>query len=105
MSEEFCIRASNAGIEQAHSRAAMYSILMQEDYTAGARHFKLMYDSYENIGGREIKDILDIVNQYKISTGSLSDEMKKAVAKLIEFGFDISLLDNGWYYWNKARRE
>ncbi len=94
---QFCVRASDAGIEMAHELAASYFILIKHDYVEGARRLSLVLHSTSDPEEYRYRRIIDDINYVIISNAPLPPEMESIIEELKRKGVNITINESGTY--------
>ena len=97
----FIVKASDAGIKQAHSGAMDYFLLIQKDYAEAERRMVMLLGAHDKLPIHEMKSILDAINTYVIRGNSVTTGMVAIVEKIKAQGYDIVSNDDGTFSWNK----
>lgn len=100
---EFMLRASDAGIAQAHSHAAEYFFLVRKDYEEAEKRLYMMYSVSEKSDVYTMKTIIDMINIYLMGENTITDGMKQLVEKVVENGYPIEQTAEGLYQWKKSK--
>ena len=96
---EFMVKASDAGISQAHSYAATYFQHMKKDYVEMERRLRMLYDAYEKISAGDAKNIIDSINWYLAEGNMITPGMLKMVEGIIDLGFPVMKAEDGIFVW------
>lgn len=99
--DEFMIKASDAGIVYAHSRAAEHFFITKNDYIEGEKRLLKLLNSYDKLPVDEVYMIIYIINDYLSKNFSLTEGMVEIVNRIIKQGFKITKTDNGMYVLKK----
>ena len=97
----FIVKASDAGIKQAHSGAMDYFLLMQKDHAEAERRMVMLLGAYGKLPIHEMKSVLDAINTYVIWGNSATDGMVAIIERIKTQGYDIVSNHDGTYSWNK----
>lgn len=98
---EFMVKASDAGISQAHSYAATYFQHMKKDYVEMERRLRMLYDAYEKISAGDAKNIIDSINWYLAEGNVITPGMLKMVEGIIDLGFPVMKAEDGIFVWKR----
>ena len=98
---EFMVKASDAGISQAHSYAATYFQHMKKDYVEMERRLRMLYDAYEKISAGDAKNIIDSINWYLAEGNMITPGMLKMVEGIIDLGFLVMRAEDGIFVWKR----
>ena len=98
---EFMVKASDAGISQAHSYAATYFQHMKKDYVEMERRLRMLYDAYEKISEGDAKNIIDSINWYLAEGNMITPGMLKMVEGIIDLGFPVMKAEDGIFVWKR----
>lgn len=98
---EFMVKASDAGISQAHSYAATYFQHMKKDYVEMERRLRMLYDAYEKISAGDAKNIIDSINWYLAEGNMITPGMLKMVEGIIDLGFPVMKAEDGIFVWKR----
>lgn len=94
---DFIIKASDAGIPQAHLGAVDYFLIIQKDYAEAERRMFMLLASNEKLLKYEAKALLDAINTYTIHGNPITPGMSTIVQKLGEQGHEIAVSQDGLY--------
>lgn len=100
---EFMVRASDAGIAQAHSGAANYFLIIEKDYEEAEKRLLMMYNAQEHLGVYEMKEIIDLINTYLLRGNTITDGMNKIVDAIVGQGYNIQRTNEGVLQWIKTK--
>ena len=98
---EFMVKASDAGISQAHSYAATYFQHMKKDYVEMERRLRMLYDAYEKVSAGDAKNIIDSINWYLAEGNMITLGMLKMVEGIIDLGFPVMKAEDGIFVWKR----
>lgn len=97
----FIVKASDAGIPQAHAGAMDYFLLIEKDYAEAERRMVMLLDSQDSLPTYEMKTVLDVINMYLIQGNQITEEMVSIIEKIKNQGYDIIPSQDGTFLWNK----
>lgn len=101
---EFIVRASNAGIREAHDQAAMYFFYNKHDNAEAEKRLSLLFTSYDIIPAGNAKSIIDLINEYLREGNEITNGMITLVNGIIEQGYPVVQNDEGSYVWQMRQR-
>ena len=102
---EFMVKASDAGIREAHNDAANYFFLKKKDYVEGEKRLFMLFDSFEKLPASVAKSIMDTLNDYLLQGNVLTEGMAKLIDGIVEQGYPISRRDDGVYLWERKHKQ
>lgn len=98
---EFFIRASDAGIKNAHILAANIFLTIKNKHNIGEveKRLAMAVNSSAELEYRDAKEIISVVNDYLAmkKTRVITEEMEKTIQVLIKHGFCVEKDDDGFY--------
>lgn len=100
----FVVKASDAGIREAHGLAANYFMLMRHNYQEAEKRMMWLFNSSEHIPAGDAHTITDLITHYMFSGNNITEGMQKLVHGLISEGFPIELRENG-VLWVKTKNK
>lgn len=98
---EFMVKASAAGIVEAHSHAAYYFFIIKKDYVEGEKRLRMIVNSFDKLPAYESKSIIDMINSYLIQGNELTEGISKIVDAIISQGYSVTKDEDGTYHWPK----
>lgn len=98
---EFMVKASDAGIKEAHGNAANYFFLIKKDYAEGERKLYMLFESAKVLPACDAKFIIDMINYYLDQDNELTEGMDKLINQIIEQGYPVEKNEDGLYVWPK----
>ncbi len=98
---DFIVKASDAGIPQAHLGALDYFLIIQKDYAEAERRMFMLLASNEKLPKGEVKALFDAINTYIMQGNPLTPGMSTIVQKLGEQGYEIVASQEGLYSFAK----
>lgn len=102
---EFMVKASDAGITEAHGNAADYFFMIRKDYVEGERRLFMLFDSFDKLPAHESKRIVDMINYYLLQGNTITEGMNKLINGIIEQGYLVLKNDDGLYVWKKKSKQ
>lgn len=102
---EFMVKASDAGITEAHGNAADYFFMIRKDYVEGERRLLMLFNSFDILPAYESKRIVDTLNYYLLQGNTITEGMSKLINGIIEQGYPILKSDDGLYVWEKKSKQ
>lgn len=102
---EFIVKASDAGITEAHGNAADYFFIIRKDYVEGERRLFMLFDSSNTLSPYESKHIVDTLNYYLSQGNTITEGMAKLINGIIEQGYPVLKNDDGLYMWEKKSKK
>lgn len=100
---QFCVKASDAGISEAHGLAADYFLIIKKDYKEVERRLWMLYNASEKKPEKkpsyEMRFIVDTINGYRRSGNSITEGLDKLINYMKEAGYPIEKTEEGYYYW------
>lgn len=102
---EFMVKASDAGIREAHNDAANYFFLKKKDYVEGEKRLFMLFDSFEKLPASVAKSIMDTLNDYLLQGNVLTEGMAKLIDGIVEQGYPISRRDDEVYLWERKHKQ
>lgn len=100
---EFIIKASDAGITNAHCMAAQIFLLLG-DYQEMEKRLFLVYEKSEGMALTDAKNIIETINQYLSKGNEITEGMLKLAACIMEQGYQVSVTEDNFYRWEKQKR-
>ncbi len=97
---EFMVKASEAGITQAHIYAATY-FQLKKDYVEMERRLRMLYGDYEKISAIDAKNIIDSINWYLSEGNRITPGMLKMAEGIIDLGFPVMKSEDGIFLWKR----
>lgn len=98
---EFMVKASDAGIPEAHSYAATYFQHVKKDYVEMERRLRMLYDAYDKISAGDAKNIIDSINWYLTEGNAITSGMLKMAEGIIALGFSVMKSEDGTFLWKR----
>ena len=102
---EFMVKASDAGITEAHGNAADYFFVIRKDYVEGERRLFMLFNSFDILPAYESKRIVDELNYYLLQGNTITEGMAKLINGIIEQGYLVLKNDDGLYVWEKKSKQ
>lgn len=102
---EFMVKASNAGITEAHGNAADYFFTIKKDYVEGERRLFMLFDSFDKLPVHELKRIIDTLNYYLLQGNTITEGMTNLINEIIEQGYTVLKNNDGFYVWEKRPKQ
>lgn len=102
---EFMVKASDAGITEAHGNAADYFFMIRKDYVEGERRLLMLFNSFDILPAYESKRIVDTLNYYLLQGNTITEGMAKLINGIIEQGYPVLKSDDGLYVWEKKSKQ
>ena len=102
---EFMVKASDAGITEAHGRAADYYFMIRKDYGEGESRLFMLFDSFDKLPAGKAKYIMDTLNHCLLQGNALTEGMTRLVNGIIEQGYPILKSDDGLYVWERKFKQ
>lgn len=98
---EFFVKASDAGIRQAHPAAMGYFLTIKKDVAEAERRLYMLLDAYENLPIYLAKEIVSTLNECIIKQIELEGDISSILNRLQEQGYNVKTNQNGFYYIDK----
>ena len=92
---EFVIKASDAGITNAHYMAAQVFLLLG-NYQEMEKRLFLVYERSDGMDLTDTKNIIDTINQYLSKGNEMTEGMLKLVACIMEQGYQVSVTEDNF---------
>lgn len=103
--QEFCIRASDAGIQYAHSYAADYFILILDDPVEATKRLQLLLESEPNLTWQTCKSVIDSINVILIRGHEPTEELLQLIGYIKNHGHAVDERDGRYILMEWERRE
>lgn len=100
----FVVKASDAGIREAHGLAANYFMLTRHNYQEAEKRMMWLLNSSDHISAGDAHTITDLITHYMLSGNNITEGMQKLVHGLVSEGFPIELRENG-VLWVKTKNK
>lgn len=97
----FIVKASDAGVPQAHEGAMDYFLIIRKDYAEAERRMLMMINAHERLSGDKVKSILYAINTYMLQGNLATVEMQSVIERIKGQGYNISVDQDGIYSWIK----
>ena len=98
------IKASDAGIVEAHKHAADYYFFIKKDYVEGERRLRMISNSFDKLPVYEAKNIIDMINHFLMNGNELTDEMSEIIDSIVCQGYIVTINEDGFYQWSNKRK-
>lgn len=101
---EFMIKASDAGIAEAHGNAADYYFIVKKDFIEGEKRLFMLVDSFDKLPVGEAKHIIDTINCFLMQGKALTEGMIRLVDIITAQGYSIVKRNDGLYFLEKKNK-
>lgn len=98
---EFMVKASDAGIPEAHGYAATYFQHIEKDYGEMERRLRMLYTAYGKISAGDAKNIIDSINLYLAEGNMITPGMLEMVDGIITLDFPVTKSEDGTFLWKR----
>lgn len=102
---DFEKRASDKGIIFAHCRTADYLILYHKDFDEAERRLLMLYDADGNLPKSEIREIINVINEWTLSELPITDKLKKMIEDIRDQGYVVNTTAEGYYQFKGTKLE
>lgn len=100
---EFMVKASDAGVPEAHGYAATCFQHIKKDYVEMERRLRMIFNSYEKLTAGNAHSIIESINWYVTAGNSITTGMNEMADKIIALGFPVEKQEDGTFLWKKKR--
>lgn len=102
---EFMVKASDAGIPEAHGGAATYFQYIKKDNVEMERRLHMMFNSDEKLTAGDAHRIIDSINWYLNEGNEITSGMDEMTAGIIALGFPVEKSEDGIFIWKRKTLE